>query len=414
MRRLTTLLLLSGALAWALPTPSARADGDAPRVRHEVFDEVWETVRRNLFDPKMRGLEWPALRLKYRERALAAKHPEELHAVIQELLGELGCSHLSLIEGDVYAEHVASEFTNTRVPTMGLDLVELPQGLFVAAVADGGAADEAGLRRGDRILAIDELDPAQSPLLRPAGSDPGLPGPRGFYLSPKAGLALTIERRPEAGEKGVFKLNMSPKEWNLIAATEASISVEERCGLRWGRIHLWHLAHLDVVKALDKALRGPFRDCNGLLLDLRGRGGTPENVDRVLELFDPSSPFGARWRRPVVAIIDGGTRSAKEVLAFHLARDEAATLIGQRTQGAVLGARFFRLRDGSQLMIPIVDMRAMTHGVSLEGNGVEPDIAVEDELPWADGRDPMLERAREELFWILRKHLRKGRVHGWY
>lgn len=393
---------------------AVRADESKIPADPAVFEQVWQKVSQEFYDPKMHKVAWRKIRTKYYPLAKKARSKAELHEIIHTMLGELKSSHLALIENDVFQEHFIAELRNEKVKTFGMDLVLLEQGLFIAGIADGGPADLAGLRRGDRILTVNGMDPQRSEILRPAGNDPGLPGPAGYFIAPEKPVKLSLERRPEAGEKGLFSITIKPYPWNLVAASKSSRRIIKRRGVAMGHMHMWHLANLGVVSNLRKALLGKFRDCEGLILDLRGRGGTPGLVNETLSLFEKYDPFGPRWQRPVVAIIDGGTRSAKEVLAFHLKRRKIATLVGERTQGAVLGGRFFALRDGSHLMIPTTDMRTLTYGISLEGNGVKPHVKVKDKLPWADGHDPLLERAAEELYWKIRKQQRKYYRHGWY
>lgn len=394
-----------------------RSVGDDARRRPAniaVFDQAAKFVQSKFFDRKKSGLAWTKISRSYRRRALTAKNQAELYSIILEMLGEMKVSHLTLVEKDVFQEHILAELKNDIVPTFGADLVLRPEGLFVAALADGGAALRGGMKRGDRILSIDGREPIQSPALRPAGSDPGLNGHKGYHFSAKKALQITIERRLAKNNKGIFTRLYEPAKWNLVQASFQSIRVEKRFTNKFGYIHLWHLGHANVVESLHYALRGPFAKCDGLILDLRGRGGTPALVYETLALFNKNAPYSPRWSKPVVAIIDGGTRSAKEVLAFHLKKQKIARLVGERTQGAVLGARFFALRDGAQLMLPTTDMRALTFGVSLEGNGVKPHIVVKDKLPWADGKDPLLDRAREEIFWMIRKRSQKKHGRGWY
>ena len=101
-----------------------------------------------------------------------------------------------------------------------------------------------------------------------------------------------------------------------------------------------------------------------------------------------------RWRRPVVVLVDEGTRSGKEVVAFGLQR-QAVPVVGTRTSGALLAARGFLLSDGSLLVLAVSDVRV--EGERLEGRGVVPDLEVPFRLPYAAGRDPQLDAALEEL-----------------
>ncbi len=97
-----------------------------------------------------------------------------------------------------------------------------------------------------------------------------------------------------------------------------------------------------------------------------------------------------RWTKPVVAIIDEGTRSGLEVFAYAL-RTNGIPLIGTRTAGAVLGATAFLLPDDSLLMLPVMDVR--TDSKVLEGVGVAPDIEATNTIPFANEADPQLDAA---------------------
>jgi carboxyl-terminal processing protease len=57
-----------------------------------------------------------------------------------------------------------------------------------------------------------------------------------------------------------------------------------------------------------------------------------------------ASGLGARefddvkWRKPVAMLVNGGTRSGKEVLAYGFKKYHLGEVIGTHTEGAVLAA----------------------------------------------------------------------------
>jgi carboxyl-terminal processing protease len=141
------------------------------------------------------------------------------------------------------------------------------------------------------------------------------------------------------------------------------------------------------------------------VLDFRGGWGGCD--PSFLDLFNPATPtltqidregrssiFATSWKKPLVLLVDGGSRSGKEAVASALQRHHLATLVGERTAGAVVAGRPFLLADGSLLYLAASDIRV--DGERLEGRGVEPDIPVPAELPFAEGRDPQLDRALAE------------------
>ncbi len=138
------------------------------------------------------------------------------------------------------------------------------------------------------------------------------------------------------------------------------------------------------------------------MIDFRdGPGGCDPDF---VSLFDPRPPvltfierdgtrrpYDPTWRKPLVVLIDGGTRSGKEVVARAIQKKHLGTLVGERTAGAVAAGQPFLLADKSLLLLAVADILA--DGERLEGVGVAPDIEVADKLPLAEGADPQLDAA---------------------
>jgi carboxyl-terminal processing protease len=103
----------------------------------------------------------------------------------------------------------------------------------------------------------------------------------------------------------------------------------------------------------------------------------------------------SQWRRPVVLIINGGTRSGKEALTYGFRKHALGKVVGTRTAGAVTAGRPFLLKDGSLLFLAVADARV--DGERLEGRGVAPDIEVAYSIEYAGGKDPQLEKAIDVL-----------------
>jgi C-terminal processing protease CtpA/Prc len=162
-----------------------------------------------------------------------------------------------------------------------------------------------------------------------------------------------------------------------------------------------------VAEALAE---GKLKDADGLVLDLRGRWGGGSSD--AAELFVGDTPSfrliprkgedvlaNVRWRRPVVAIIDEGSRSGLEVFAYAL-KVNGIPLVGVRTAGALLAGRGYLLPDDSLLEVAVSDA-VLEENIRLEGAGVEPDLAVPFSLPYAAGSDPQRDAAIEEMRRIL-------------
>ncbi|MBL8767529.1 MAG: hypothetical protein JNL94_09205 [Planctomycetes bacterium] len=386
---------LALVLAVGLGSPARAAEADVA-----VFDRVWTVVRDHFYDRELHGVDWDAMREHYRPRYESAVGADERRAVLQRLLSELRASHTSVLEQPVYRSMMA-ELNNEPLPTFGVLLEEsLPGRLFVRSMFEGGPAAVAGCSIGDRVVRVNGVDAVTSPFVVDAGFDPALPGPRLYSIPARAAgsrVRLTLQSDP-AGER-VREVELVAEAMTGVDATRRGARVVERDGVRVGVVHVWYCQR-GVVDAVREALTGPLADCDALVLDLRGRGGMSDVAAALVDLFrgEKRRVVGTArhpplWRKPVIALIDGRTRSAKELMAFRLRAANLATLVGERTEGAVLGAAFFALQDGAYLELASVDVPI--DGERLEGVGVEPDVAVDFPVAYANGADPILERGLE-------------------
>lgn len=384
--------LLSLALAAAPPSPSS----PYPALGREVV----EIVRRNFLDAA-RGERWAAENAGYAD---GIADPESFRRATRERLSRLATSHTQYYtpEDVGYHELLALFEPVLKKPVeaegIGADLVEREGGWFVARTFPGSPAEQAGLRRGDRIARAD-----------------GAPfSPRRSFLG-KAGkeVALEVERR--RGEP-LLPVRVAPRrvqpreEW--LAAERQAARVLDVQGHRIAYALVWVCGGEEPPQILGDALAGPLAEAEALVLDFRGGwGGCSPSF---LDLFNPTAPelsqvdreghrssFRSSWKKPLVLLIDGGSRSGKEVVARALQRHHLGILVGERTAGAVVAGRPFLLADGSLLFLAVVDV--FVDGEHLEGKGVAPDVEVPAGLPYAEGRDPQLEKALTVAVGLVRR-----------
>jgi carboxyl-terminal processing protease len=266
--------------------------------------------------------------------------------------------------------------------------VDLQEGRFVRRVFAGGPAEAAGLRRGDEIVGADGKPLAEVATFRGQSARQ---------------VALAVRRREGAP---LIELRVRPR---TVVATREWAEAQDRGSRtipRGGRT----IAYVPMFSAagdlprevLRDRLNGPLRDADALVLDLRdGFGGADPDL---VGLLDPRPPvltfiendgdrriYDPSWRKPLVVLVNGGTRSGKEVVARSIQRHHLGTLVGTRTAGAVAAGQPFLLADGSLLLLAVADILA--DGERLEGVGVTPDVEVPDRLPYAEGADPQLDAA---------------------
>lgn len=368
-----------------------------------ILDEVWRLVDERFYDPTFGGHDWAAIGTAYRERArgLAAT---ELPALVNRMLGELGASHTAYLTpddvayydlADIFAGPLRRElprvFPHGEVSYVGIGALTQRDtgGTFVSGLLAGLPAAQAGLRTGDEIVAADG---APFDAVKSFAGKEGRP------------VALTIRRGKDGPTEDVAltPVRIKPNE-AYLKAIEASERIIDTGGRKIGYIRMWSYAAREYQHALEEAITtGPLRGADALIWDLRGGWGGAQPA--YLDLFDPRGPamtvtgrsgrpetVNARWRRPAVLLIDGGTRSGKEILAYGFKKYGFGPVVGTRSKGDVLAARAFMLSDGGLLELAVDDVRV--DGERLEGVGVAPTVEVPFALEYSAGADPQLDRA---------------------
>lgn len=368
-----------------------------------VFEEVWRTARDRFYDPGMHGLDWEAVRARYRPLAEAADSEAARAAVINRMLSELGASHTAYYTADDPAYYQLLDIfsgslhrdLNRRFPGgvvypgIGIFTRESAGRIFVSGVLAGLPADTAGLEPGDEILSVDggAFEPVRS-----------FAGKVGRTVS--VSIRRTAQGAPETVE--VAPATIRPDR-AFLEAMEKGARVFERGGARIGYVRVWSYAGRDYQELLERLIAtGPIKDADALVWDLRdGWGGAQADY---LDPFIGAGPTVAitgrdgrtslanvKWRKPVAMLINEGTRSGKEILAYGFRKYGLGELVGARTAGAVLAASAFLMQDGSLLLLAVADVRV--DGERLEGVGVAPTVEVPFALEYADGRDPQLDAA---------------------
>jgi carboxyl-terminal processing protease len=413
-RRNVLALVVGAAASGALPA-GAQTGNEPGDLRAGVnsadFDQVWELVRDRFYDPSLHGLDWQAVKARYRPQAIAAGSREEAAVAINAMLAELRASHTHYYTpedpayyqlADIFAgalEHhgLRRLFPNSEVAYPGIGAFTEADGqgsAFVTGVIEGAPAHQAGVLVGDEILSADGRP------FRPVDSFRG-----------KVGAPVSLQIRRVSGAApiaiSVTPADLDPEEMFLRGLKASARIIAAGDKARIGYVHVWSYASRRYQSALEELIgEGPLKDADALVWDLRGGWGGAQ--PQYLDLFNPRAPtmqvkdrngetglVDVKWRKPVAMLINQGTRSGKEVLAYGFKEYRLGELIGQRTEGAVLAATAFLIGDDGLLLLAVEDV--LVDGKRLEGVGVEPTIEVAFDSRYAAGADPQLDRAVQVL-----------------
>lgn len=272
--------------------------------------------------------------------------------------------------------------------------------LVVVSPLEGTPAQQAGIKAGDKISAID--------------------GTSTF------GITIDQAVKTIRGKKGtevILTLNRegwdNPKEVKIVRATikVPSLKLEFKddniCYLRLYQFSA--RASFDFSGAANDILNS---QCQGIVLDLRDNpGGYLEVSQDIAGWFLKKNDlvaiehFGAEKddkeyksvgpsvfsEYPVVVLINSGSASASEILAGALRDNRGILLIGEKSFGKGSVQEVSELQDGSSLKITVAKWFT-PKGESISDKGLEPDIKVEmTEDDYANDKDPQLDKAIEVI-----------------
>ena len=381
------LVLLAGCATVPVPQApeiAARATALTPRetTNLRVFDSAWSLVNRKFYDPKFRGVDWPAAALTYGPRALAAADDKQLYGTINAMLAELKESH--------NRASLPEKPPEPRV-RVGLALGFTEDCWVVTGVQPSSPAEAAGVKKGWLFVARNG---------QPLGEEPNFSLKEGEtvideYLDPQDQrhvLTMTARLLPPAKPP-------EPREARQLAGGVWY--------LRFGKFDVesrrWLSSQLKAHRAAPAVIVDLRANTGGKLISLAITVGEffPKSVNFGLSIDRDggrherkSWPWGsARYAGRVAVLVDEGTASSAEIFAHALQFHHRAVLVGRPTAAAVIGSLFYRLPDGGKLQVGVWNYYGLD-GKRLEGVGVKPDVAVPVKL--ADlraGADPDLAAA---------------------
>lgn len=370
------------------------------------FEEICTIVESSFWNEKAIEEIFKREKSMYQEKLPQIKSEEDFAHLVNSLLETLETSHTNyyiktdqeyFLLGDVFQgiPEVKKAFGNksVRYPSIGIFSRKIDGKTFVFSVMEGSPAQKARVNVGDELLFAD-----------------GKPFSPVVSFLGKAGKPVKLDIRRDVGSPS-FQIEIIPEMVNpkdeFMKALKASRKIIPYLGKKIAYIHVWSYAGQEFHdEFLDALASEEFADADALIWDLRdGLGGANPQYLNVFNQNIPAMKFQGRdgevnisdsqWRKPMVMLINNRVRSGKEILAFGVKKYRLGTLIGERTAGAVIGGRLFRLSDNSFMFLAVSG--GTVDGEILEGAGVSPDLEVPRPIPYCNGRDPQLTRALDFL-----------------
>ena len=362
-KKLVALALAAATLTG--PAGAVTQDGQS----ETWFDGVWALI--NTFG--LKAEDNPYVLQNYINKYLQ-EHPEEMYNVINDILSLLD-THSMYLSSEEYSEGFS---TLEGFVGIGVGLQQASGGVLVSEVMRYSAAEEAGLKAGDLIVAVDGKDATQMTHTEVAE-----------LLRGKEGTSVSLTVLRQGRELTVTCVR---RQVNQVYVSDQTVAdgVEYIKISAMGSENDWE-AFSEIWEGLDE------KNTRAVILDLRGNGGGV--IDVALKMADVMTQeadvylAGVHWREDmggleqhystggglplnkIIVLVDGGTASAAELLAGSLQDTGSAMLIGEKTYGKGQGQYHIDLANGDKLVITTLELELPKQGC-YEGVGLTPDLQI--------------------------------------
>ena len=266
---------------------------------------------------------------------------------------------------------------------LGIEVLPEEAGIRVISPMEDSPAEKAGIKPGDLIIAVEGESLAS---MAPEEAIKKLRG------EPDTTVTLTIQRDKQAIhdlkiKRAIIKVN--PIKWRT----------EDQIG--YIRIATFNEATTtDLSKAIQSIKQKLGKDLIGFVVDVRNNaGGLYEQAISVSERFlNPGKPVvSIRYKdpkktvietskaqditggRPLVILVNAGSASASEIFAGAMQDHKRAIIVGTKTFGKGSVQRISTIPSLGALKLTIA-LYYTPNGRSIQKQGIEPDITVEQHL----------------------------------
>jgi carboxyl-terminal processing protease len=399
--------------------------------RIDVQLRAWKVIAERYYDPRLNGVDWPAIREKYRPRVAGAKTDAQFYLALKSMARELNDSHTRVV-----TPRESADRRRFAALATGAALNVIDDQLVIIDVDGDSPAARAGLRRGDVVLAIDSHrfdakflaaarhlpltgEDITSPEAQPESADEAM------RFAQLRAVRRALQRAPDEPPRAqrvtisrdrasTFEVVVRPEPL-VRPPTVTTITLPS--GVAVVKLNRFSVRNRgDIERALRSA--GTSR---ALVLDLRGNGGgdysqfvwlirqfLPDERhvmtqltragDEVRERPVRLAPAARPYLKPLAVLTDRRSGSASELTAVALLEQRDAIIVGESTCGCVVGVSWeYVLPGGGGVRVSETGFRS-ARGRRMEGQPLAPTIYVPPRLPeLRAGRDLALEAAERAL-----------------
>jgi len=272
---------------------------------------------------------------------------------------------------------------DTSVVGLGVELKEHDRGVVIVKPLAGGPAANAGLQRGDVIVAVDGTDLAGK----------GLNGAADLIVGREG---TPVQLRVMRGNRfGTFNLRRARVELKTVSVVQMMTAAD---GSKVGYLKLDRFASTSQTE-LDAALWQLYQGgMKSLVMDLRGNPGGL--LDQAISISDTFLPNGTivstrgrlaednmsatakktrTWKIPMAVIVDDGSASASEIFAAAVQDNRRGVIVGRNSYGKGTVQTHFPVRTVAGDLKLTTAMFYSPNDRQMADQGVAPDVTVRED-----------------------------------
>ena len=383
-----------------------KVEVDRKKEWEQIFDEAWRQMRDFFYVPNMHGVDWEAMHDKYAKLLPHVQHRADLTYIIGEMISELNVGHSYVTGGDSRdAERIKTGLLGAKLnrDKSGYYKIHtiLPSANWEKKRQNPLTKVGVDVSEGDYIIAINGVPTKNM---------------ENIYASlvgkANTSVELTINSTPEksGSHKEIIKPLAGESELYYYKwFSENKKKIDTATNGQAGYIHIRDMMRTGLRDFMSNYY--PQLNKKGLVIDVRGNGGgnvspmlierlrreiTRCNMKRNSEVvgYTPNEAFHG----PMVLLMDEYSASDGDLFAYSFKKHDLGKTVGTRTWGGVVGISSpIPFVDGGQMYKPeFASYSAEESEWIIEGNGVAPDIKVENNPHKVyKGKDQQLQKAIE-------------------
>ena len=246
----------------------------------------------------------------------------------------------------------------------------------VTHIYDNSPAQEAGLKEGDKIVKVDDIEATSMELSELVTNIRGEEGTT---------VHLVIERE---GESENLEFDVARAKVDI--PTVAYKMLENNIGY----IQVSEFAENTPTQFSDAITDLQGQGMEKLIIDLRDNGGgMVVSCQQMLDMILPEGTvvytedkYGNRQDytsdaehyldMPIAVLVNGNSASASEIFAGAIRDFDYGTLIGTTTFGKGIVQNIMQLKDGSAIKLTVAKYYT-PNGDNIHGTGITPDVEIE-------------------------------------